>query len=120
MVDLDKPVKLDERQTLRKGLNAMRADGTIPAVVHNHGQPSIHAMAPEIELTKIWHAAGGHHPLNLEVGGQKFLALIKDAHFNPVKRRLEHVVFQAIKRDEKVEAEVPVHLEGDIPAEKAG
>jgi len=48
------------------------------------------------------------------------LVLIKDAHFNPVKRRLQHVVFQAIKRDEKVEAEVPIHIEGEIPAEKIG
>lgn len=120
MVDLDKPVKLDGRTVLGKGLAAVRADGMVPAVVHNHGQPSIHVMASEMELTRLWHAAGGHHPLNLEVGDQKFLALIKDAHFNPVKRKLEHVVFQAIRRDEKVEAEVPISLEGEIPAEKVG
>src|SRR4029078_12352947 len=59
-------------------------------------------------------------PLELQVGSQQFLALIKDAHFNPVKRRLQHVVFQAIKRDEKVEAEVPIRLEGEAPAEKIG
>jgi large subunit ribosomal protein L25 len=77
-------------------------------------------MAKEMELTKVYSAAGKHHPLELSVGEQKYLALIKDAHFNPVKRRLEHVVFQAIKRNEKVEAEVPIHLEGEIPAEKVG
>jgi large subunit ribosomal protein L25 len=48
------------------------------------------------------------------------LALIKDAHFDPVKRRLQHIVFQAIRQDEKVEAEVPIRLEGEIPAEKVG
>jgi large subunit ribosomal protein L25 len=77
-------------------------------------------MAPELELTKIYRAAGKHHPLELVVGSDKYLALIKDAHFNPVRRRLQHVVFQAIKRDEKVEAEIPVRLEGEIPAEKVG
>ncbi|HZP55489.1 MAG TPA: 50S ribosomal protein L25 [Candidatus Saccharimonadales bacterium] len=120
MVDLDKPLKLQERTTIRKGLNDLRSEGLVPAVVHNHGQPSVHVMAPEMELERIFEVAGKHHPLNLEVGDQKFLALIKDAHFNPVKRKLQHVVFQAIRRDEKVEAEVPIHLEGEIPAEKVG
>ena len=120
MADIDAPVKLDQRTVAGKGLNHLRRDGVVPAVIHNHGQASILVMAPEAELTKIYQEAGKHHPLNLEVGSDKFLALIKDAHFDPVKRRLQHVVFQAIKQDEAVEAEVPVHLEGEIPAERVG
>lgn len=120
MVNIDAPVKLQQRTVVGKGLNHMRRDGVVPAVIHNHGQESIHVMAPETELVKVYLAAGKHHPLNLEVGSDKYLALIKDAHFDPVKRRLQHLVFQAIKQNEKVEAEVPIHLEGEIPAEKVG
>lgn len=118
--DVDKPVLLQQRNVVRKGLRGLRHEGMVPAVIHNHGQPSLHVMANEVELGKIYRIAGKHHPLELVVGEQKFLALIKDAQFNPVKRRMQHVVFQAIRRDEKVEAEVPVHLEGEIPAEKVG
>jgi large subunit ribosomal protein L25 len=117
---LDKPVGLQERTVIGKGLNALRREGFIPAVIHNHGEPSVHVMANQVEIDKVYQAAGKHHPLELSVGSEKYLALIKDAHFNPVKRRLDHVVFQAIKRNEKVEAEVPIHLEGEIPAEKVG
>lgn len=120
MVNLDAPVKLEQRAVLGKGIKNLRREGLVPAVVHNHGQESLHVMAPELELERIYDAAGKHHPLNLRVGDQDFLVLIKDAHFHPVKRRLQHVVFQAIRRDEKVEAEVPIYLEGEIPAEKAG
>ena len=120
MSDIDAPVKLAQREVVGKGLNHLRRDGTVPAVIHNHGQASIHVMALETELTRVYRQAGKHHPLNLEVGGDKYLALIKDAHFDPVKRRLQHVVFQAIRQDEKVEAEVPIRLEGDAPAEKVG
>lgn len=120
MSDVDAPVKLEQRAVIGKGLNHLRQDGVVPAVIHNHGHSSIHVMGPERELVKVYQAAGKHHPLNLEVGSDKFLALIKDAHFDPVKRRLQHVVFQAIKQDEKVEAEVPIRLEGEIPAEKVG
>jgi len=118
--NLDTPLKLQQRTVVRKQLASLRARGLVPAVIHNHGQESIYVMAPELELIKIYRQAGKHHPLNLNVGDRKFLALIKDVHFHPAKRRLDHVVFQAIRRDEKVEAEVPIHLEGEIPAEKVG
>lgn len=120
MSDVDAPLTLQPRQVLGKGLNSMRTSGEIPAVIHNHGAESIHVMGPEVDLVKIYRVAGKHHPLNLVVGESKFLALIKDAQFDPVKRRLVHVVFQAIRQDEKVEAEVPIRIEGDMPAEKVG
>lgn len=120
MTNLDVPLKLQERTVVRKRLASLRARGLVPAVIHNHGAESVYVMAPELELAKIYREAGKHHPLNLDVGDQKFLALIKDVHYHPAKRRLDHVVFQAIRRDEKVEAEVPIHFEGEIPAEKVG
>jgi large subunit ribosomal protein L25 len=120
MADIDATLKLEQRTVVGKGINHLRRDGVVPAVIHNHGQESIHVMAPEMELKKVYLAAGKHHPLNLQVGTDKYLALIKDAHFDPVKRRLQHVVFQAIRQDEAVEAEVPIRIEGDIPAEKVG
>ena len=120
MTDIDQTVELKQRSVLGKGLGGLRQAGLVPGVIHDHGQPSIHVEASEAELGRIYKVAGKHHPLQLKVGDKEYLALIKDAHFNPVKRRLQHVVFQAIKQDEAVEAEIPIHLEGEIPAEKAG
>jgi large subunit ribosomal protein L25 len=120
MADIDAPVKLEQRAVMGKGLNRLRHDGVVPAVIHNHGQDSIHVMGPAVQLLKVYQVAGKHHPLNLQVGDTKYLALIKDAHFDPVRRQLQHLVFQAIKQDEKVEAEIPIRIEGDIPAEKIG
>lgn len=120
MVDVDAPLSLLARTKLGKGLSAVRAEGLVPGVIHNHGQPSIHVSLPANELVRIYREAGKHHPLNLSIGDEKFLALIKDVHYNPVKRQPDHVVFQAIAADEKVEAEVPVHLMGEVPAEKVG
>lgn len=120
MVNLDAVLELEERKVVRKKLASLRRDRLVPAVIHNHGKESVLVAGPEQQLTAIYHEAGKHHPLNLKVGSQDFLALIKDVHYHPVKRRIEHIVFQAIKRDEKVEAEVPIVLEGEIPAEKIG
>jgi large subunit ribosomal protein L25 len=44
--------------------------------------------------------------------------LIKTAEFEPRKHRLNHIVFGAVKSDEKVTAEIPIRLSEDIPAEK--
>ena len=111
---------LKERQVVGKKVKHLRREGTVPAVIHDHGQPSKVVMAPVMEITKAYQAAGKHHPVNLSVGHQKYLAIIKDVDFDPKKRQLRHVVFNAIKQDEKVETEVPVRLDGEIPAEKAG
>jgi large subunit ribosomal protein L25 len=86
-------VNLKERKVLGKGLHSLRSEGMVPAVIHNHGQESIHVMASEKELIKVYQEAGKHHPLELHIGSQNYLALIKD---------------------------VRIRLEGEIPAEKVG
>ena len=113
-------VELEKREVLRKGLNALRAEGKVPAVIHNHGKESIHVTGDFTGLSKVFAEAGKHHPVELSVGKEKHLALIKDVDFEPVKNRLRHIVFQAIRQNEAVEAEIPVVFkEGvDIPAEK--
>jgi large subunit ribosomal protein L25 len=92
----------------------------VPAVVHDHGKDSWHVSGDYIKFVKMYERAGKHHPLELHLGSKKQLAIIKDVDYEPVKHRMRHVVFQAIKQDEKVEAEIPVIIEGEVPAEKAG
>lgn len=118
MAGQDIAVKLEERTVLRKGLQKLRADGQIPAVVHDHGKPSTHVSGDFRMLTKVYQEAGKHHPVQLDMGGKPQLAMIKDVDFDPAKHQMRHVVFQAIKQNEKVTADVPVVVEGDIPAEK--
>lgn len=112
-------VELQERTVLRKGLQGLRASGLVPAVIHDHGKASIHVMGNFIELNKVFANAGKHHPVQLSVGSTKHLAMIKEVDFEPAKHIMRHVVFQAIKQNEEVEAEVPITFkEVEIPAEK--
>jgi large subunit ribosomal protein L25 len=113
-------VELEERSVVGKGLAQLRQDGKIPAVIHNHGAESIHVMGDFTTLNKVFAAAGKHHPVEVKVAGKQHLALIKDADFEPTKHQLRHVVFQAIKQNEAVEAEIPVVFleDAEIPAEK--
>jgi large subunit ribosomal protein L25 len=116
----DIALEVKEREVVRKGLRKLRDNGQVPAVIHDHGKPSVHVMADYVPLLKTFEKAGKHHPVQLKLAGKEHLTLIKDADFEPVKRRLRHVVFQAIKQNEEVETEVPIVFkeDTDIPAEK--
>jgi len=120
MSDQDVNLVLKERDTLGKGLNKLRSEGLVPAVIHDHGKPSTHVMGEYGSIAKVFASAGKHHPVELEINGKKNTVIIKDVHYDPVKHRVQHVVFQAIRQDEKVETEVPITFVGDIPAEKTG
>ncbi len=112
-------VELTQRDIVGKGLGRLRTTGQVPAVIHNHGKESMHVMGDFLKLTKVYSQAGKHHPVELKIGDKQKLALIKDVDFDPRKHQLRHVVFQAIKQNEKTTAEIPVVLVGEeIPAEK--
>ncbi len=111
---------LSKRDAVGKGLNKLKHDGQIPAVIHNHGKDSIVVSGQTIEMTKAYQKAGKSHPITLTVDGTEYFTLIKDVDFEPTKHSLRHVVFNTIRQDVKAEAEVPIVFEGDvIPAEQA-
>lgn len=116
----DITLTLKKREIVGNQVRALRRSGRIPAVIHNHGKDSIIVDAPFVQMVKIYQAAGKHHPVDLTVGSDKYLAIIKDVDLDPRMNTLRHVVFNAIKQNEKVKTEVSIHLEGDSEAEKTG
>lgn len=120
MSNQDITVALEDRTVVRKGLSHLRKEGKVPGVIHDHGNESAHVMGDYVAIAKVFSTAGKHHPVQIKIGGKQRLAMIKDVDLEPAKRRIRHIVFQAIKSNEKVTAEVPIVLQGDeIPAEKA-
>lgn len=118
-------LELSPRELTGKAVKRLRKDGQVPAVIHDHGKESVLVQAPYLTLLRAYQRAGKHHPVNLVTGGRKYTALIKDAEFEPKKNQLTHVVFNAVNRNQKVEAEVPLrprYAEGNeaSPAERNG
>jgi large subunit ribosomal protein L25 len=118
-------LELETRTVMGKAVKHLRANGQIPAVIHDHGKPSLHMQANGVALLKVWRQAGKHHPVELKTDKESFVALIKDAEFDPRKHQLTHVVFNAVDKNQKVDAEIPVkprYEEGNesSPAERNG
>ncbi len=117
----DKIVLTAETRTATgKKVKALRRDGQIPATVYEKGKDSQSIQLTYMPLFKAWQKAGKHHPIELTVDGKTHLTMIKDVAHDPVKATLTHVSFHAINKNEKVEAEVPLHMEGNAPAQQAG
>jgi large subunit ribosomal protein L25 len=119
----DVALELETRDVKGKAVKHLRKAGTVPAVIHDHGKDSVLVMAPYMPINKAYHAAGKHHPVKLTVGSKHYTALIKDVDIDPKKNQLRHVVFNAVNADEKVTAEIPVHIKFDegndaTPAER--
>lgn len=113
-------VALEKREVVGKGLNKLKADGKIPAVIHDHGKDSIVVAGDFMQLDRLFQRAGKSHPVTLKVGKDEYFAIIKDVDFDPRKNRLQHIVFSTIKKGEKVTAEVQIVVTGEVPAERAG
>jgi large subunit ribosomal protein L25 len=116
---------VEPRETLGKGVKRLRRQGMVPGVIHDHGKESVHIQAEYQALHKVYVSAGRHHPVQVDAGGKKYTTIIKSATFDPRYNSLTHIVFGAIKANEKVDAEIPVHptyAEGNdsSPAERAG
>ncbi len=112
-------LSLDPREVTGKKIKSLRDQQIVPAVIYNHGT-STNVSVAERDILRVWRAAGKHHPVQITLGNEQQLALIKEVDFEPLKHQMRHVVFGVVRRDEKTEAEVPIVLDGDAPAERAG
>jgi len=113
---------LQPREVHGKKVAKLRKQGIIPGVIYGHGLEPVSVQADAKILHRVVTEAGKHHPVHITIEGKKRIAMIKDVDHEPVKRAVRHVSFHAVKQNEKVTAEVPIHLigEGESAAEKAG
>lgn len=115
-------LKLDVRELQGKKAARLRKQGIVPGVVYGHGFDPILVQAEYGVVEKVVQEAGKHTPVYITLDGGKKITLIKDIDRHPVKARIRHVSFHAVKANEVVHAEVPIHLigAGESEAEKAG
>ena len=112
----------DFRQTDGKGgARKLRATGRVPGVVYGHGDEPLHISVDHKELYHTIHTdAGMNVMVDLKVDDQTFLAMPRDIQRDHLRGQLLHVDFLRIARDEKLEVEVPITLNGESKGVKEG
>lgn len=118
-------LEMSKREITGKAVKNVRKAGFVPAVIHDHGKPSIIVQAEYQALHHAYVTAGKHHPVRVTADGKTYTAIIKSVTRDPRYNALTHVVFNAVKANEKVTTDVPVRAKLDegndaTPAERAG
>ena len=103
-------LSLNARTLVGKKLAGLRAQGFIPSVVYGEGEPILTQSAyNETEKALL---AAGYHSIDLDLDGKKKLVIVKDVNIYPVSRKIINVEFQAVSKDQAIEATTPIVIEG--------
>jgi large subunit ribosomal protein L25 len=110
--ELSNHVVADVRDNFGKGYaRRLRAAGKIPAVLYGHGTEPQHLALPGHETALLLRKANAI--LELEIDGRTQTGLVKDVQKDPVRQIIEHVDLIVIRKGEKVEVDVAVHVVGE-------
>jgi large subunit ribosomal protein L25 len=105
-------ISADARNSFGKGAaRKLRVLGKIPAVIYGHGTEPVHVALPAHEIGLLLRRANA--VLELDVEGTTHLTLVKDVQKDPVRQIIEHLDLIVIRKGEKVQVEVAVHVTGE-------
>lgn len=97
----------------------LRGEGRIPGVVYGHGIDPVSVSVDRKQLRAVLHTDAGHNAvINLEIGSDKHLTIVKDLQRHPVRNEVVHIDFLVVNRNEAVTVDVPIVLEGESAAVK--
>jgi len=102
----------DARSDFGKGAaRKLRAAGKVPGVIYGHGEEPTHVSLPAHELMLATRRANAL--LELSIGSDSKLVLVKDVQRDPVRQIIEHVDLVVVRKGEKVTVDVAIHVEGE-------
>ena len=90
-----------------------RRAGRIPAVVYGHGGDPVHISIDGHATMMALKHANALFEIESTDGAKNVLAIARDVQTDPVTRQIEHLDLIIVKRGEKVEVDVPVHIIGE-------
>jgi large subunit ribosomal protein L25 len=112
----------EPRTALGKGaVGRLRRRGLVPAILYGAGSAPVPLAVTPVEVQRALraHAAGGILVgLRLPGEAEARPAVVRDLQFHPVRDALIHIDFQAVRMDEEITVEVPVHVVGEAAGVK--
>ena len=108
------------RSVMGRKTKNLRLEGILPANVYGNNAPSEAVSVGVLEFKKIFEQAGETGLIELDIEGSKKHVLVSGIQVGPVNEDILHVDFRQVSLTEKVEAQVPIEIEGESPAEKSG
>ena len=112
-------IKGSERESVgKKASKALRNAGKVPCVLYGGDKP-LHFTADELSFKEIVYTPNAHTAV-IDLGGNKFNAVLQDIQFHPVTDKILHVDFYQLFSDKLVTMNIPVNLLGSSPGVRNG
>jgi large subunit ribosomal protein L25 len=97
---------------------ALRNAEMVPCVLYG-GEAPIHFSAEEKSFKNLVYTPNAHTVV-IELGGEKYEAVMQDIQFHPVTDRILHIDFYQLFEDKPVTMQIPVRLQGSSPGVRNG
>jgi len=102
----------------KKAAKIVRKEGNVPCVLYG-GEEVIHFQLLEND-TNAFIFTPEVYTIELNIDGKKYLSILKDSQFHPVKDTILHVDFLQIFENKPIIVEIPVRLNGLAKGVKEG
>lgn len=109
----DVSLKAEVRNEFGKGASRrLRAAQKVPAVIYGHGAEPVHVALPSYDMMMA--LKNSNVLINLDIEGKKELVIPKAVQREAIRGFLVHLDLLTVKKGEKVNVDVPIHIEGDL------
>jgi large subunit ribosomal protein L25 len=110
-------IELQNREEAGKANRALRKAGNTPAIMYGHNTKPMPVTAEAKELERVYAQAGGNRIVGLKVDAGKLKnAIIQDVQLDSRTGHIIHADFFLVRMDEKIKAEIPLHIIGESTA----
>ncbi len=113
-----KALKAEVRKIVGRKVKNLRKDGLLPANVSGNKVKSLALQLPLSEFEEIYKEVGETGLIDLHVGTETKPVLVHNVQRHALTDEIIHVDFLQVDLKVKVEADVPVEVVGESPAEK--
>lgn len=104
-------IKGSQRESVGKvATKALRNAGQVPCVIYG-GDKQVHFSAEELAFRKLVYTPNVY-TATIELGDEKFAAILQDIQFHPVTDKILHVDFYQLFEDKEISMNIPVKLTG--------
>ena len=100
------------RETMGRKTEALRAEGTIPAVLYGFEVEPTNLSVDRSKLERLYAKAGVSTVVALDIEGTPHNVLIQDLQRDPLTDYITHADFRRINMNEKVQTSVRITLTG--------
>jgi large subunit ribosomal protein L25 len=114
-------IEAQKRVVKGKQVGALRRQGILPGIIYGRiGKEQIEPIAIQLDLHEVSQTIKkltGSSLVTINVEGEKYPAILREAQRDVIYGTLRHVDFMAVSMTEKLHAAVPIELIGQAPAE---